>query len=115
MGTLYSTPLAAVAAIDGHAPAGGCLLAASCDYRVMAEGKFGIGLNETQLGIVAPPWFVDVLAPLMGPRRTDRMLQLGQLLSPQQALECGLVDRLVDHGTALIRAHEELATYVAVD
>ena len=45
---LYGTPLAAVAAIDGHAPAGGCLLASACDERVMARGKFGIGLNETQ-------------------------------------------------------------------
>jgi enoyl-CoA hydratase/carnithine racemase len=52
----YGSPLATVAAIDGHAPAGGCLLSASCDERVMASGNFGIGLNETQLGIVAPFW-----------------------------------------------------------
>ena len=35
---------------------GGCLLAMSCEYRVMLP-KFTIGLNETQLGIVAPTWF----------------------------------------------------------
>jgi hypothetical protein len=38
-------------------PAGGCLLAMSCDYRVMVRNKFTIGLNETKLGIVAPYWF----------------------------------------------------------
>jgi hypothetical protein len=38
-------------------PAGGCLLAMSCDYRVMVKNKFTIGLNETKLGIVAPFWF----------------------------------------------------------
>jgi Enoyl-CoA hydratase/isomerase len=38
-------------------PAGGCLLAMSCDYRVMVRKNFNIGLNETQLGIVAPFWF----------------------------------------------------------
>ena len=34
---------------QGHSPAGGCLMALSCDYRVMAQGKFTIGLNEVQL------------------------------------------------------------------
>lgn len=58
-----------------------------------------IGLNETQLGIVAPFWFVDTVGPLMGPRATDRMLQLGQLLKPDQALQKGCV-RL---GTWLLR------------
>ncbi len=46
---LFSTNLATVAAINGHSPAGGCLMALSCDYRVMAQGKFTIGLNEVQL------------------------------------------------------------------
>lgn len=44
---------------QGHAPAGGCLLALSCEYRVMVGPKFTIGLNETQLGIVAPPWYIN--------------------------------------------------------
>ncbi len=43
---------------QGHSPAGGCLLAISCDYRVMVGGKSKIGLNETLLGIVAPFWLV---------------------------------------------------------
>lgn len=54
--TLYMTPLATVASISGHCPAGGCLLALSCDARVMAEGKYTIGLNEAKLGLVPPAW-----------------------------------------------------------
>ena len=65
---LYGSRCATVAAIDGHSPAGGCLLAACCDERIMARGKWGIGLNETQLGIVAPFWFADAMRPLMGQR-----------------------------------------------
>jgi enoyl-CoA hydratase/carnithine racemase len=42
--------------LQGHSPAGGCLLALSCEYRVMVGPKYTIGLNETQLGIVAPKW-----------------------------------------------------------
>jgi enoyl-CoA hydratase/carnithine racemase len=41
---------------QGHSPAGGCLLALSCEYRVMVGPKYTVGLNETQLGIVAPKW-----------------------------------------------------------
>lgn len=42
---------------QGSSPAGGCLVALSCDYRIMVENpKFSIGLNEAQLGIVAPFW-----------------------------------------------------------
>lgn len=43
--------------LQGASPAGGCLIALTCDYRVMADNpKYCIGLNETLLGIVAPFW-----------------------------------------------------------
>lgn len=46
---------------QGSSPAGGCLIALSCDYRIMAENpKYVIGLNEAQLGIVAPFWYASV-------------------------------------------------------
>lgn len=50
--TLYASPLTTVASINGAAPAAGCLLAMSCDYRVMAP-DFVIGLNETRFGTAA--------------------------------------------------------------
>lgn len=55
--TLYMSPLAIVAAIPGHCPAGGCLLALSCDSRVMVQGRYGIGLNEVKMGLIPPRWF----------------------------------------------------------
>jgi len=93
--TLYMTPLATVAAISGHSPAGGCLLALSCDARVMAQGKYGIGLNEVQMGLVAPTWLSNLLKETVGQRRAETMLSLGQLLSPDEALEAGVVDEVV--------------------
>lgn len=92
---LYMTPLATVASISGHAPAGGCLLALSCDYRVMVEGKSRIGLNESQIGIVAPRWLSRMLVDTVGMRPAERMLQLGSLLSPDDAKDVGLVDEVV--------------------
>ncbi|PIK62460.1 putative enoyl-CoA delta isomerase 1, mitochondrial-like, partial [Apostichopus japonicus] len=90
--TLYGNPLITVAGINGNSPAGGCLLALSCDHRVMAEGKYGIGLNETKVGIVAPIWMKNTMQNVIGFRETDRALQEGKMFTPPQAKEIGLVD-----------------------
>nr|XP_018901712.1 PREDICTED: enoyl-CoA delta isomerase 1, mitochondrial-like [Bemisia tabaci] len=92
---LYSTPLPTVALINGNAPAGGCLLAMSCEYRVMVGSKFVIGLNETQLGLFAPKWFQDTMVSIIGPRQTELALTSGKLFSAQEALKIGLIDELV--------------------
>ena len=55
--SVYMCPIPTIAAINGASPAGGCQIAMSCDYRIMAKHpKIVIGLNETALGIVAPTW-----------------------------------------------------------
>jgi 3,2-trans-enoyl-CoA isomerase len=58
---LYGSSFPTAAAIIGHSPAGGCLLAISCEYRVMLP-NFIIGLNETKVGIIVPTWVSDRLA-----------------------------------------------------
>lgn len=80
---------------QGNAPAGGCLLAMSCEYRVMVGSKFVIGLNETQLGLFAPKWFQDTMVSIIGPRQTELALTSGKLFSAQEALKIGLIDELV--------------------
>ena len=90
---LYSYPLPTAAAITGHSPAGGCLMALCCDYRVMQGPKFTIGLNETLLGIVAPFWFKDSMLNTVGQRQTELALMLGTLFTADQALTVGLVDQ----------------------
>ncbi|KAL7497914.1 hypothetical protein ACHAWT_009423 [Skeletonema menzelii] len=96
---LYGSRLATVACIHGHAPAAGCFLAMACDYRVMYAGGEKhlptIGLNETQLGIAAPPWMGQLLARTIGFRNAELALALGTLFPPQNALEIGLVDEIV--------------------
>jgi len=112
--TLYSTPLLTVAAINGTAPAGGCLLSISCDHRVMADHpKFQIGLNETKLGLVAPKWFATPFTKLVGPRKSEKYLYQGTLLPVQQALADGLIDDAVSpdqvDAIAVQRAEEYLS------
>jgi 3,2-trans-enoyl-CoA isomerase len=90
---LYGSRLATIAAMNGHAPAAGCMLALSCDYRIMSAGS--IGLNESKLGIVAPPWLGQQYIDTIGHRQAELALSLGTLFNPQEALGIGLVDEVV--------------------
>ncbi|KAI9911564.1 hypothetical protein PsorP6_009427 [Peronosclerospora sorghi] len=111
---LYTTPLAAVAAIEGHSPAGGCLLAMCCDYRIMTSGKPMIGLNETQLGIVAPTWFRDTFVNTIGHREAEKMLGLGLQVDATKAKSIGLVDEAVALEEVFPRAEAALTKWLAI-
>jgi len=91
---LAASPVPVVAAIDGHAPAGGCVLALCCDYRVMVDGDGRIGLNETQVGLVAPEGVQRLLRRAVGPHVAARLLMQGELVDAPTALRIGLVDAL---------------------
>ena len=92
---LVAFPKPTIASITGHSPAGGCLLAICCDYRVMAEGEFVIGLNEIPVGIIVPPSIFALYSFWIGQAEAYRNLLEGKLLSPQEALDSKLIDELV--------------------
>ena len=94
------------AAITGHAPAGGTVLALFCDRRIMAQGDFKIGLNEVQVGIQLPPILMAGLRRLIGPREAERLAVSGALLGPEEALRIGLVDEIAAPGKVVPRALE---------
>src|SRR5690242_3028689 len=73
LGALAQSPIPIATAITGHAPAGGTVLSIFCDWRVMAEGDFRIGLNEVQVGIQMPPLILKALRRLVGPRQAEHM------------------------------------------
>ncbi|XP_067008574.1 enoyl-CoA delta isomerase 1, mitochondrial isoform X2 [Anabrus simplex] len=107
---LYSTPYATVAAINGHSPAGGCLLALSCEYRIMVGPKFTIGLNETQLGIIAPKWFQISMTNVIPPRQAELALSTGKMFTTEEALKVGLIDEIAnDKQDAIAKAEKFLA------
>jgi enoyl-CoA hydratase/carnithine racemase len=83
------------AAITGHSPAAGAVLAVFCDHRVMADGPFKIGMNEVQVGLSVPPPLQYGLKRLTGSRAGDALLIAGALVSPAEALRVGLVDEVV--------------------
>lgn len=111
---LYVSRLATVAAIEGHSPAGGCLLAICCDWRIMATGKPVIGLNETQLGIVAPTWFKDTFVNTIGHREAEKMLGLGLQVDAGKAKTIGLVDEAVPVEEVMPRAVAAMERWLAI-
>lgn len=107
--SLANSPVPVVAAITGHAPAGGCVLALCCDYRVMArsddpERPFRIGLNETQVGLVAPAGIQQLMERTVGKHRAGVLLATGALVDAERALAIGLVDEVATGGQTVPRA-----------
>lgn len=85
-----------VAAVTGHSPAGGAVLAIFCDYRVMARGEYKIGLNEVQVGLTVPDCIQAALRRLIGTYRAERLLVAGAMLDANAAFAAGMVDELAD-------------------
>jgi enoyl-CoA hydratase/carnithine racemase len=101
---LAASPLPVIAAITGHCPAGGTVLALYCDYRIMAQGDGTIGLNEVRIGLYPGEVIMRAFERLVGPRRSADLLIRGALLGPAAALEVGLVDELAAGDVVVARA-----------
>jgi enoyl-CoA hydratase len=97
-------PRATVAAINGHAFAGGCVLALMCDVRVMAAGDAMIGLNEVQLGIGLPAIVIEPLRARVSPSALGVLALEGRLLTPDAALALHVVDEVIDRAVLHERA-----------
>ena len=105
---LYTSPLATAAAISGHSPAGGTVLSLGCDFRVIADGDYKMGLNEVAVGLPVPRFLCMVHAALVGQRHTERLLPHGTMSSPEGALMIGLVDAVVEADQVLPLALKEV-------
>ncbi len=111
---LATSEIPIVVAITGHAPAGGAVLAIQCDYRVMADGDFKIGLNEVQVGLPLPKVIHSVLARVVGPHQAERLGVRGLLVSAGEAHRIGLVDELVVPEAVIERACEVARDFAAL-
>ncbi|TVQ36050.1 MAG: enoyl-CoA hydratase/isomerase family protein [Wenzhouxiangella sp.] len=101
---LARSPIPIVAALTGHSPAGGTVLALFADYRVQAQGNFRLGLNEVQVGLVVPPVIHQALVRLIGNYRAERHLVAGQMIPVEEALDLGLIDELAPPDQAVEQA-----------
>jgi enoyl-CoA hydratase/carnithine racemase len=92
---LYTLPKPTTAAITGHATAGGCILALCCDYRLIAEGKKLMGLNEIKLGVPVPYLADCILQSIVGVPYARNIMESGDFYRPEQSLPMGMVDQVL--------------------
>ncbi|SFS01143.1 Enoyl-CoA hydratase/carnithine racemase [Dyella sp. OK004] len=111
---LAMSPVPVVASLTGHAPAGGAVLSLFCDYRVMAEGPFRIGLNEVQVGLIVPECIQLALRRVVGTYRAERLLVAGAMIESRQALAYGFVDELTAVDQVTTRALHWINELVAL-
>jgi len=104
--TLLTFPKPAVAAVNGHAIAGGCITAAACDHRVMAAGPARIGVAELAVGVPFPMLLFEIVAARVERTRFRDLVNTGRVVEPAEALAVGFVDDVVQAETLLPRAIE---------
>lgn len=104
MRRVLECPMPVVAAVNGHAIAGGCVLALMCDARIAATGGAKVGLNEVQLGIGLPAVVVEPLRLRVPPTSLTAIALEGRLFSVDDARAAGLVDEIVAPGELEPRA-----------
>jgi enoyl-CoA hydratase len=92
---LYLHPLPVVAAVTGHALAGGALLSASCDVRIGADVPARIGLNESAIGMSLPVFAVELARDRLNPAVLVRATQGAEIFDPAGAVAAGWLDRVV--------------------
>lgn len=92
---IFSFPSPVVAALPGHAIAGGLILAATADERFAADGDGLFGLSEVPLGVPLPRPLFELFRHLLGTRGAERLAAAGDNVSVARALEIGIVDRVV--------------------
>jgi enoyl-CoA hydratase/carnithine racemase len=109
--TIFAFPKPLVAAINGHAIAGGFILASMADRRIMARGSGRVGIPELLVGVPFPPAPMEIMRFALPPEDLSRMMYGGSTYEPEPALDRCLVDEIVEPEELLehaIRSAEEL-------
>ena len=105
----FTFPKPLVAAVNGHAIAGGCVLACACDYRIMTEGAGRIGTPELSVGVPFPSMALEILRLTVPAHRLQALIYRGLTCTPDEALANGFVDELAAPEAVLDRAVETAA------
>lgn len=91
---VFALPRPVIAAVNGHAIAGGCILALAADYRLMAQGNGRIGIPELLVGVPFPPSVIETVRFAVPPQHLQMLMYTGRTLTADEALAHGLVDAL---------------------
>jgi enoyl-CoA hydratase len=107
-------PKPLVAAVNGHAIAGGCILAAACDHRIMVEGNGRIGIPELAVGVPFPALPLQIMAARVSDGPLRDLVFTGRTVQVDEAKTLGLVDEKCPAGMLMDRATEVAQKLVAI-
>ena len=103
---MFTLPVPVVAAVNGHAIAGGGVMTMAADYKVMADGNGRVGVPELVVGVPFPAAALEVVRFAVPRDRVQAMVYTGRTLPPREALAQGIVDEVVDADALGVRARE---------
>jgi enoyl-CoA hydratase len=101
---VFTAEMPVIAAVNGHAIAGGCVLAAACDHRVMARDRGAIGIPELPVGVPFPTLALEIMRSTLPPDQFEEAVFTGTNHPPEEALARGFVNELADADAVLDRA-----------
>jgi enoyl-CoA hydratase len=101
---LFAFPRPVVAALNGHAVAGGCIMACACDRRIAAAGGATVGVPELRVGVPYPSIALEILRFVVGDRGLEEAVYSAGSSDLEAARELGLVDEIVPSEALIERA-----------
>jgi enoyl-CoA hydratase len=101
---LFASRKPVVAAVNGHAIAGGCIVACACDHRLMARGKGRIGVPELLVGVPFPSLPLAIVRFATPVQHLQELVLGGATYAADEALARGLIDAVVDPDALIARA-----------
>jgi enoyl-CoA hydratase/carnithine racemase len=105
---LYTFLKPTIAAITGHAVAGGCIVTMCCDYRFIAEGRKLMGVNEIKIGVPIPYPASCIMHELVGFRINRDLNDFGEYYPADELLKMGVVDKVLPLEQVLPEAVEQV-------
>lgn len=111
---LLTFPKPLVGAVNGHAIAGGCIIAGTCDYRVMAAGVGRIGIPELAVGVPFPALPFEIMSARLAPVHFRDLVFSGRVVQAEEAAALGLVDEVAEGDRLLPRALEHAGRLASI-
>ena len=111
---VYACPVPVVGAINGHAIAGGLVLALCCDWRVAVNTQFLAGLTEVRVGVPYPVGAMEVVRTELAPQVARQLILFGQNMRSTAAVAAGVFDEMVEPKALLERALVKAGEFAAL-
>ena len=110
---VFELPIPTVAAVTGHAVAGGCVLSSACDQRFCIDGPYRIQMNEVLVGMAMPTWAAVICQGAWPTPAANDLLLLGRAFSPAEAVACGAFHAALPDEEALLERARNTAKAMA--